>query len=143
MKKIFIIHGPNLNMLGIREPEIYGNKTLEDINKEISKKGKALDIETTFFQSNVEGEIVSIIQKNYQKIDGLIINAAAYTHTSVAIRDAIAMLNIPVAEVHLSNIYKREEFRHHSFLSDISTGVICGFGSKVYTLAMDALKDLI
>lgn len=140
-KEILVIHGPNLNMLGKREPEIYGSKTLDEINLELEKKAEELNLNISFFQSNSEGEIVTKLQESFKKINGLIINAAAYTHTSVAIRDAVAMLNIPVAEVHLSNIFKREKFRHESYLSDISTGVICGFGDMVYTLALYALKE--
>lgn len=140
-KEILVIHGPNLNMLGKREPEIYGSKTLDEINLELKKKAEELNLNISFFQSNSEGEIVTKLQESFQKINGLIINAAAYSHTSVAIRDAVAMLNIPVAEVHLSNIFKREKFRHESYLSDISTGVICGFGDMVYTLALYALKE--
>lgn len=140
-KEILVIHGPNLNMLGKREPEIYGSKTLDEINLELEKKAEELNLNISFFQSNSEGEIVTKLQESFKKINGLIINAAAYTHTSVAIRDAVSMLNIPVAEVHLSNIFKREKFRHESYLSDISTGVICGFGDMVYTLALYALKE--
>jgi 3-dehydroquinate dehydratase-2 len=142
-KEILVIHGPNLNMLGLREPEIYGRKTLEEINSDIKSRGDELNIDVSFFQSNNEGEIVTRIQEAFNKIDGLIINAAAYTHTSVAIRDAVAMHDIPIAEVHLSNIYKRENFRHKSYLSDISTGLICGFGDKGYILALDAISGLI
>lgn len=142
-KKILVINGPNLNMLGKREPEIYGSKTLEEINDEISKKAKTLNIQTTFFQSNSQGEIVTCLQNHYKKIDGLIINAAAYTHTSVAIRDAVKMLDIPAVEVHLSNVHKRENFRHQSYLSDICHGVICGLGDKGYIFALEALADII
>jgi 3-dehydroquinate dehydratase-2 len=143
MKKILVINGPNLNMLGKREPEIYGSKTLDEINTELSQKALDLGIEISFFQSNSEGEIVSKLNHEFQKIDGLIINAAAYTHTSIAIRDAVSMHKIPVCEVHLSNIYQREEFRHKSYLSDIASGVICGFGDMVYFLALQALAQII
>ena len=142
-KEILVINGPNLNMLGKREPEIYGSETLESINSKLFEKARDMGIEVSFFQSNSQGETVTEIQKNFKKIHALIINAAAYTHTSVAIRDAVAMLDVPVVEVHLSNIYKREDFRHKSYLSDISTGVICGFGANVYSLALDALKEII
>ncbi|MDY0132333.1 MAG: type II 3-dehydroquinate dehydratase [Desulforegulaceae bacterium] len=143
MKKLLVINGPNLNMLGKREPEIYGEQTLEEINSELKKISAELGIEISFFQSNHEGEIVSKLNQEFGKIDGLIINAAAYTHTSIAIRDAVLMHKIPVCEVHLSNIYKREKIRHKSYLSDISTGVICGFGSFGYQLALKALSRLI
>jgi 3-dehydroquinate dehydratase-2 len=143
MKKILVINGPNLNMLGKREPEIYGSKTLDEINLELEKKALELGVEISFFQSNHEGEIVSKLNQEFKKIDGLIINAAAYTHTSIAIRDAVSMHKIPFCEVHLSNIYQREEFRHKSFLSDIATGVICGFGDNGYKLALQALAKLI
>jgi len=141
--KILVIHGPNLNMLGKREPEIYGNTTLDDINKHLSEKAVKLDCSVDTFQSNHEGDIVEKIQDIKGKYDGLIINSAAYTHTSVAIRDAILLLDIPVIEIHLSNIYKREPFRHKSMLADAVFGQITGFGVNSYLLAMDAIADLI
>ena len=137
-KTIHIINGPNLNMLGTREPEIYGKETLADIEAACeaicSKRGASL----TFMQSNHEGELVSAIQ-NARNSDGLIINAGAYTHTSIAIRDALAMIKAPVIEVHLSNVYAREAFRHTSYISDIAKGVICGLGAKGYQFALEAL----
>ena len=141
-KKIDIINGPNLNLLGKREPEIYGNSSLEDINKEIEKYASEQDIKINFFQSNIEGEIVTRIQE-CQKSDGLIINAAAFTHTSVAILDALKSLNIPKIEVHISNIYKREEFRHKSLISQSVNGIICGFGINGYKLAIEGMKKIL
>jgi len=141
-KKIDIINGPNLNLLGKREPEIYGNSTLEDINKEIQKYASENDMEINFFQSNIEGEIVTKIQE-CQNSDGLIINAAAFTHTSVAILDALKSLNIPKIEVHISNIYKREEFRHKSLISQSVNGIICGFGINGYKLAIEGIKKIL
>ncbi|MGC8870922.1 MAG: type II 3-dehydroquinate dehydratase, partial [Brevinematia bacterium] len=132
MKKILIVNGPNLNMLGVREPDKYGNLKLEDILlkcKEISSK---FGYEVISFQSNLEGEIVSFIQKEGLKASGMILNAGAYTHTSIAIRDAILAVNIPFVEVHISNVFKRESFRHHSYLSDIAIGVISGFKADSY-----------
>lgn len=142
-RKILVIHGPNLNMLGTREPEKYGMATLEEINRELLEKGKSASAQVDFFQSNHEGAIVDCIQAARGKYDGLIINPAAYTHTSIAIRDAILVLDIPVVEVHLSNIYKREEFRHRSMLADVATGQISGFGKTGYLLAIDALVELL
>ena len=141
-KKIQVIHGPNINLLGKREPEIYGNETMEDIDKKISSYGKELELSTYFFQSNIEGEIVSKIQE-LENFDGLIINAAAFTHTSVAILDALKVLKIPKIEVHISNIYKREEFRHKSVISQAVNGVICGFGVDSYKLALKGVKNII
>jgi 3-dehydroquinate dehydratase-2 len=139
MKKILIINGPNLNLLGERNPELYGNETLEDINNRIGEYAKQYDIECRFFQSNHEGALIDCIQEHRKWMDGLIINPAAYTHTSVALHDAIKELTCPVIEVHLSNIYCREEFRHNSFVSSVATGIIAGFGPKGYILAIDAL----
>ena len=141
-KKIQVIHGPNINLLGKREPEIYGNETMEDIDNKISTYGKELELSTYFFQSNIEGEIVSKIQE-LENFDGLIINAAAFTHTSVAILDALKVLRIPKIEVHISNIYKREEFRHKSVISQAVNGVICGFGVDSYKLALKGVKNII
>ncbi|MCK5098745.1 MAG: type II 3-dehydroquinate dehydratase, partial [Desulfobacteraceae bacterium] len=134
--------GPNLNMLGKREPEIYGAKSLEEINIDIKNRAETLGIMLETFQSNHEGEIVEKIHVIFnQKSDGIIINPAGFTHTSVAIRDALLLLDIPIIEVHLSNIYKREEFRHKSILSDIVTGQITGLGSLGYTLALNAIAE--
>jgi len=144
VQNICVINGPNLNMLGKREPEIYGHETLADIEKLCHSAGESLGLSVSFFQSNGEGEIVGKIQSLLESgCDALIINAAAYTHTSVAIADALAMLRVPVIEVHLSNIHKRESFRHHSYISSLAAGVICGFGSNSYVLALHAAKNLL
>ena len=137
--KILIIHGPNLNMLGKREPEIYGSTTLEEINASLTDKAMELGTEITFFQSNSEGEIVSTIQDAMSEINGIVINPGAYTHTSVAIRDAILSSGLPVVEVHISNIYKREDFRQKSFISGVALGVISGFGVNSYSLGLSGL----
>jgi len=139
--KILIIHGPNLNMLGKREPEIYGATTLGEINTALTAKAKGLGAEVSFFQSNSEGEIVSSIQDSMSKFDGIVINPGAYTHTSVAIRDAILSSGLPVVEVHISNIYKREDFRQKSFISGVALGVISGFGVNSYMLGLSGLID--
>lgn len=141
-KKIEIINGPNINLLGKREPNIYGDLTLESINKEITNYGQELNLETFFFQSNIEGEIVNKIQAS-DKSDGIIINAAAFTHTSVAIHDALKSLDLPKIEVHISNIYKREEFRHKSLISNVVDGIICGLGANSYKLAMKGIKNIL
>ena len=141
-KKIEIINGPNINLLGKREPDIYGDLTLEKINKEIEDCAKELNLKTLFFQSNIEGEIVNKIQDSF-KSNGVIINAAAFTHTSVAIHDALKSLSIPKIEVHISNIYKREEFRHKSLISNVVDGVICGLGANSYKLALKGIKNIL
>ena len=141
-KKIEIINGPNINLLGKREPNIYGELTLESINKEIEDCAKELNLKTLFFQSNIEGEIVNKIQDSL-KSNGVIINAAAFTHTSVAIHDALKSLSIPKIEVHISNIYKREEFRHKSLISNVVDGVICGLGANSYKLALKGIKNIL
>lgn len=142
-KKILVIHGPNLNLLGVREPQVYGAQTLDAVNGEIMDLGRRLELDVDIFQSNHEGEIVETIQNARGRHHGLILNAAAYTHTSIAIRDAVALLDIPVVEVHLSNIYRREPFRHHSLLADVVTGQITGFGGRGYLLGIHALSGLI
>ena len=141
-KKIEIINGPNINLLGKREPDIYGDLTLENINKEIEDYAKELNLKTLFFQSNIEGEIVNKIQDSVES-NGIIINAAAFTHTSVAILDALSILKIPKIEIHLSNIYKREEFRQKSLISKSVDGIICGFGFESYIYAVDAIDKMI
>ena len=141
--RILVIHGPNLNLLGSREPSVYGRKTLEDINSALATLGQRLGISVDAFQSNHEGAIVDRIQKAIGAYDGVIINAAGYTHTSVAIRDALAMLSIPVIEVHLSNIHKREPFRHTSLMAGAVTGQIVGLGPIGYQLALRAIAELI
>jgi len=143
MKKILVIHGPNLDLLGQREPAIYGKVTLEQINNALKKLAKKRKAGITIKQSNHEGEIVDLIGKAKKNYSGLLINPAAYTHTSVAIRDAIAASGILTVEVHLSNIYSREEFRQKSLISPIVKGTILGFGFRSYTLGLEALLDLI
>ncbi|NIJ43036.1 3-dehydroquinate dehydratase-2 [Parvibaculum indicum] len=142
-KPIYVLNGPNLNLLGQREPEIYGRATLADIEKLVSDKAGALGLAAECRQSNHEGELVTWIQEAREKASGLILNAAAYTHTSVALQDALATLDIPVIEVHISNIFKRESFRHHSTVSPVATGVICGLGITGYELALDAIHRIL
>jgi len=142
-QKIIIINGPNLNLLGEREKEKYGNTTLNKIEKNCRNFGKKNDIQITFKQTNIEGKIVDYIQDSRKKFDGLIINAAGYTHTSVAIRDALMILTIPIVELHITNIYNREKFRHKSLLSKAAKSVICGFGTRGYVLALEGLKEII
>ena len=142
-KKILVIHGPNLNKLGQREPEIYGRKKLKEIDAEIISLGGDLGLKVETFQSNHEGAIVDRIQQAMGNCHGIIINPAAYTHTSIAIRDALAMLDIPVVEVHLSNINQREPFRHQSMIADIAAARIAGFGPYGYMLALEGLAKMI
>ena len=141
--KIQIINGPNLNLLGKREPNIYGHITLEQIQKEVEKHSEKKNISIDFYQSNIEGEIVNKIQEIADNVQGLIINAAAFTHTSVAILDALNTLNIPKIEIHISNIFAREEFRHKSMISKSVHGIICVFGLNSYILAVDAIENII
>ena len=141
--KIIIINGPNLNLLGEREQSQYGSITYDDLKNNCIKYSKDLEVNIEFTQSNIEGEIVTIIQKAKEKFDGLIINAAGFTHTSVAIRDALTIFKKPSIELHISNIYKREEFRHKSMISDVVTGIICGLGSNGYILAINAMHELL
>ena len=143
MKKILVIHGPNLDLLGQREPTIYGRVTLKEINNGLKKIAKRRKVVLTIAQSNHEGEIVDLIGKAKFKYDGLLINPAAYTHTSIAIRDAIVASGLLTVEVHLSNIYSREEFRQKSLISPAAKGVVLGFGPKSYALGLEALIDLI
>lgn len=143
MKKILILNGPNLNTLGKREPEIYGRKTLDDIAEECSALAKELGVASELRQSNHEGEIITWIQESGKDFVGIIINAGAYTHTSVGIRDALLTIKLPIIEVHISNLFKREEFRHHSFISDIAVGMICGLGADGYLLALRAIAKLV
>ena len=143
MSNILIINGPNLNLLGERENDKYGNTSLEKIKKDCLSFSKKNNINLTFFQSNVEGEIVNEIQKARNTQNCLIINAGGYTHTSVAIHDALKILKIPTIELHITNIYKREDFRHKSLISNVVDGIICGLGSEGYTLALKASIDLI
>ena len=143
MNNIIIINGPNLNLLGSREESQYGTGTYEELNDKCTDKAKELGVNLTFFQSNIEGEIVNIIQQSIKKYDGIIINAAAFTHTSVAIRDALSIFKKPIIELHISNIYKREDFRQKSLISDISTGGIFGLGTDGYILAIISMQKLI
>ena len=143
MAKILVLHGPNLNMLGTREPEIYGKTTLEQINNKLRGLAASLESEVEAFQSNTEGELIDIIQKNGVAIDGLIVNLGAYTHYSIALRDAISGLAKPTVEVHLSNIYAREPFRHMSMTAPVCRGMITGLGWRGYLLALEALVGLL
>ncbi len=138
-RNVLVIHGPNLNMLGTREPDIYGHQTLEEINAALKGHAERLGLHIETFQSNHEGDIVDKIQQAHDSFHGIIINPAAYTHTSIAIRDAISLLNIPVVEVHLSNIYKRESFRRTSMISAVATAHVSGFGSHGYLMALEGL----
>ena len=140
-KKILIINGPNLNLLGDREKSKYGNYTLETVKKKCESHSESINVEIKFEQSNVEGEIVTIIQKAKGAFDGIIINAAGYTHTSVAILDALLAVNLTVIEVHITNIYNREEFRSKSLISKAAKGIICGFGINGYIMALDSMKQ--
>ncbi len=140
---ILVIHGPNLNMLGKREPELYGNTTLEDVNNQLKKAADSMRLSVETFQSNHEGEIVEKIQQAISACSALIINPAAFTHTSVAIRDALLLLDIPIVEIHISNIYKREPFRHTSMIADISTAQLTGFGINGYLMALDAMAKML
>ena len=143
MSKIIILNGPNLNLLGEREKEQYGNITLEDIEKNCNEYANMNKIKLSFFQSNLEGELVDQIQNSRYNHDGLIINAGGYTHTSVAIHDALKILNIPIIELHISNIYNREEFRHKSLISKVAKGVICGFGADGYLMSLKAMNKFL
>ena len=141
--RIGVLNGPNLNLLGQRQPVHYGTDTLADIEDALKEKGGIRDLELLFFQSNDEGELVDWVQMTTEKVDGWLVNAAAFTHTSVALRDALAASDRPFVEVHLSNVYAREPFRHHSLLSDLAVGVIAGFKSSSYLFGLEALADYI
>ena len=140
---ILVLNGPNLNMLGVRQPEIYGSETLADIESACRVKAGELDLAVDFRQSNHEGELMRWIQEASGKMAGIAINAAAFTHTSVALLDALSLVELPIIEIHLSNVYARDSFRHHSYISAVANGVICGLGSHGYILALDALKRII
>jgi 3-dehydroquinate dehydratase-2 len=140
---ILILNGPNLNMLGVREPHIYGSLTLDDLEVACQERSEQLGLSMDFRQSNHEGELVSWIQQARTEHDGIVINAGAYSHTSVAILDALILSELPVVEVHLSNIFKREPFRHHSYISAVATGIICGLGPHGYVLALDAISQIL
>jgi 3-dehydroquinate dehydratase-2 len=142
-KKILVIHGPNLNMLGKRQPHIYGHESLAEIDAQLQERGQELGLDVETFQSNHEGTLVDKIQQAAGTVHGVVINPAAYTHTSVAIRDALAMLDIPIVEIHLSNINRREPFRHTSMIADIVAARIAGFGSNGYMLALEGLAKMI
>ena len=141
-KKILIINGPNLNLLGEREESKYGKNTLEEVKKNCESHAKSINIDIKFEQSNIEGEIVTMIQKTKGVFDGIIINAAGYTHTSVAILDALLAVKLPTIEVHITNIYNREEFRKKSLISKAAQGIICGFGVNGYIMALDSMKEI-
>ena len=143
MNKIIILNGPNLNLLGEREKNQYGSRTLEDIEKNCNEYANKNDINLSMFQSNIEGELVEKIQSSRNDQDGLIINAGGYTHTSVAIHDALKILKIPIIELHISNIYNREEFRHKSLISKVAKGIICGFGADGYIMALKAMNKFL
>ena len=140
---IIIINGPNINLLGDRDKSLYGNDTYEDLVKKCKSEASNKKINIEFYQSNIEGELVTKIQESRNKYEGLIINAAAFSHTSVAIRDALSLFKKPCIELHISNIYKREEFRHKSLISDVVTGVICGLGTYGYILAINSIYEMI
>ena len=142
-KRVLILNGPNLNMLGAREPHIYGSATLEEIEKTVRATATELGLELTFKQTNLEGELVSWIQNARFQSDIIVINAGAFSHTSIAILDALQLLEIPIIELHLSNIFAREEFRHNSYISKCATGVICGFGAAGYSLALEAAARIL
>lgn len=142
-KKILILHGPNLNLLGEREKSVYGSLTLAQINQLLEEEATKLDVSVRFFQSNAEGELVTKIQEAKDQFDAIVLNPAAYTHTSIALRDAIAAVSLPVIEVHLSNIYQREEFRHSSYIAAVAKGQISGFGAYSYVLGLHAAVHLL
>ena len=143
MKSILILNGPNLNLLGQRQPKIYGSNTIDDIEKICMAKALELNFKIAMAQSNVEGEIVNLIQSAINTHDGIILNAGAYTHTSISIMDAIAAVDIPTIEVHISNIYQRENFRHKSYISKVAIGQISGFGIESYSLALDGIAGIL
>jgi 3-dehydroquinate dehydratase II len=143
MENVYILNGPNLNLLGTREPEIYGADTLSDVQKRCAAKAEALGLSIEFRQTNLEGELVNWIHEARGKASGIIINAGAYTHTSVALHDALKAVGLPAIEVHISNVYKRESFRHHSYISPVAHGVICGFGMQSYELALDGMSGIL
>ncbi|HKX09551.1 MAG TPA: type II 3-dehydroquinate dehydratase [Stellaceae bacterium] len=140
---IFVLNGPNLNMLGVREPHLYGTDTLADVEAACAERAGELGLDIDFRQSNHEGQIVDWIQEARQGADGVVINPAGFTHTSVAVHDALKLLEVPVIEVHLSNIHRREEWRHHSYISLVATGIIMGLGSQGYLLALDAMARIL
>ncbi len=140
MPSVLILNGPNLNLLGTRQPDVYGHTTLADIEQMCRDHGQSIEMEVSFEQSNHEGTLIDAIHAARGKHDGIVLNAGAYTHTSIALMDAIASVELPAIELHLSNVHAREDFRHRSFIAKVCTGIICGFGAHGYILAMDALK---
>jgi len=142
-KPIYVLNGPNLNLLGTREPEIYGKHTLADVAMIAEKRASALGLKCDFRQSNLEGELVNWVQEARDKASGIIMNAAGFTHTSVALLDALQAADVPIIEVHLSNIFQREDYRHHSYVSKVAVGVICGLGAQGYALAVEAMASII
>ena len=142
-KPVYVLNGPNLTLLGLREPHLYGSETFADLAERCRRKAKALGLAADVRQSNLEGEIVGWIQDARDAACGIVVNAGAYTHTSIAIHDALRAADVPVIEVHLSNIFRREEFRHHSYVSLVAKGVICGFGTIGYELALEAVNDVL
>ena len=142
-KRILVLHGPNLQLLGKRQPDIYGTTTLADINEALRTRAAVAGVELEVHQSNSEGDLVTLIGERLGAVDGVLINPAAYTHTSLAIADALAALAVPVVEIHLSNVAAREPIRHHSFVAPIATGTIAGFGLDSYTLALDAMARIL
>ena len=143
MNKIIVLNGPNLNLLGEREKKQYGSITLKEIEKNCKDFANKNNIELTLFQSNIEGELINQIQNSRNDQDGIIINAGGYTHTSVAIHDALKVLKIPIIELHISNIYNREEFRHKSLISKVASGIICGFGTEGYIMSLKAMINIL
>ena len=141
--KVLVLNGPNLNMLGKREPEVYGDQSLDQIMTQLNLKAENLSIELTHLQSNAEGQLIDKIHDAFEKIDFILINPAAFTHTSVALRDALLAVNIPFIEIHISNVHARESFRHHSYLSDVAQGVICGLGINGYEYALQAAHSFL
>ena len=141
--RVLVLNGPNLNMLGKREPDIYGAQTLSEIIEQLTNKAQSLGIELLHLQSNAEHQLIDEIHQAHEKVDYIIINPAAFTHTSVALRDALLSVNIPFIEVHLSNVHAREPFRQHSYLSDVAKGVICGLGNQGYSYALDAAHQFL
>jgi 3-dehydroquinate dehydratase II len=143
MKPVFILNGPNLNMLGSREPDLYGTDTLASIQKRCEQVSEPLGLPIDFRQTNIEGELIGWIHHAQKESSAIVINGAAYTHTSVAMHDALRAVDVPIIEVHLSNVYKREPFRHHSYISPVAHGVICGFGAQSYELALEAVSRIL
>lgn len=143
MKPIYILNGPNLNLLGLREPSVYGQETIGGLEARCAAKATSLGLQIIFRQTNTEGELIGWVHEAQGKAAGIIINGAGYTHTSVALHDALKAVNIPAIEVHLSNVYAREPFRHHSYISPVARGVICGFGGQGYEMALDGIMQIL